>query len=178
MSKKVRPRLTAAEKLVLVKERLAKSLAKAEESLRKAEERLTKAKERLARIQAETPHKLRLAELAVEVGEHRDALKKLRPAPKEAPPQAAKKGAPAGSVTTECGELRELTKEAVGVIKTVIGRKRKGILAPLDGAEAQSLLTALDEKGNVGDSFTVTLKGRKSALQFTVVAEGLEFRSA
>src|SRR5262245_9226555 len=175
MSKKVRPRLTAAEKLLLVKERQAKALAKAEESLRKAEERLTKAKERLRRIQAETPHKLRLAELAVEVAEHRDALKKLRP-PKpqeEAPPRAAKKG----SVTTQSGEVRELSREAVRVVRTVLGRKRKGILAPLDGAEAQSLLSALDEKGNVGDSFTVTLKGRKAALQFTVVAEGLEFLS-
>jgi hypothetical protein len=172
--------LTPSEKLVIVRERQAKALAKALETVRKAEERLAKAHERLARIEAESPHKVRLAELTVEMAQHREALRRLRPAPEpteNAEEAIARKHTPRATVTTETGEARPLSREAVEVVKAILGRKRRGTFSPLDGEPAQTLLKALDESGNVGDTFTLTLKGRKSPIRFNVSEEGLVFDS-
>lgn len=179
---------THLEKLSIVKERQAKALERARIAVEKARAALEKAEARVARVEAETPHKIRLAELAIEMQEHRDALKTLRPErPAKTPAQkkAAQENtattkatkAPQATLTTEDGTTREVSKEAVVVIKAVIGRQRKGILSPLDGEEAQKVLSALDRTGNVGDRFVVSIRGRK-ALKFTVVSEGLKFEAA
>jgi len=150
----------------VVKEEQEKAVAKAKEAVRKAEERLAKAKARLARIEAETTHKVRLAELAIEMQQHRDALKELRsPGPQ---PQTA-------TVKTESGEARPVSAATLALVRKAVGKRRKGLLSP--DKQAQQILTALDNSGNVGDSFTLDL-GADSRIRFVIEPQGLRFVKA
>lgn len=147
----------------VVKGRIDQAIAKAEAAVKAAQEKLDKAKERLAKLRAEAPHQIRLAKLKEEAEKERAALRELRG------PATVK--ADAGASPT-----KELTPKQVKVVRSTIGRRSKGVLKPLEGKEAQAVLTALDEGGNVGDSFTVTLPGRKPVrVHFEVTADGLAF---
>jgi hypothetical protein len=150
-----------------VKEEQAKALARAKEAVRKAEERLAKVKERVARIEAETTHKVRLAELAIEIQQHREALRKLRSAPSPQPEAAA-------TVRTESGEVRPVSAATLAIVKKTLGRRTKGLLSPRQ-KQSQEILTALDSVGNVGDSFTLELGARSSSIRFAIESEGLRF---
>ena len=170
-------KLTAARKLTLVRERQAALVAEAKAAVARAEAELARAKDHLAKIELETPCLLRLAEIRVEAAAVKRQLRQLRG---EAGPKAGNtnEGAPeaAGTVETADGQTRELTKAAALVVRAAVGRRKSGLLAPLDGEVAQGLLSAIDQGGGVGDSFVVRLAGRRGALRFEVVAEGLRFR--
>ena len=77
------------------------------------------------------------------------------------------------TVETEDGEFRSLDKAAAETVRRVIGRKRQGLLSPLDGEEAQAILSAVEAKGYVGDIFEVTLRG--ITVLFVVEGDGLAF---
>lgn len=182
-AKRATVRRTPAERLVIVREQSAKRLARAEQSVARSTEALAKAKARLERCQArlsqvkaEAPHRVAIAEMSVKLAEHREALKALKPAKQEPKAKAAKQvtekaAAPAGTVTTETGETRPVSKEAVALVKKHIGKKQKGLFTPLDGEPATLILDALDAGRNVGDTFTLSIKGRKSAIKFTLDGE-------
>jgi hypothetical protein len=161
--------LTAAE------ERTSKRVQRAEEAVAKAEERLAKAKAQLKA--AKQDGKKLVAEQAKRKAETATQLEKARQLVTRLEAQEkAKAIQPAGTVETDTGTVRPLSQEAAAVIKAHVGRRRAGVLKPLDGAEAQAVLNALDaDGGHVGDIFEVTLKGRKGMVIFSVESEGLMF---
>jgi hypothetical protein len=81
-----------------------------------------------------------------------------------------------GSVETESGEVRQLSKSAAASIAKLVGRRASGCFRPLDGAEATAILDAIDAGSSVGDVFVVRLKGRKSEIMFSVEGDGLVFQ--
>jgi hypothetical protein len=154
--------------LATTKERMAERMRKAEEAVLKAQERLDKVRTEAERLTAKRTEELERTKEASCKAEERFAEISARP---------PKTVTPAGTVETETGEVRPLSKAAVETIKRVIGRSRKGTLQPLDGAEAQAVLTSLDAGGNVGDVFEVRIKGRKTVLMFSVEADGLRYET-
>lgn len=173
--------LSAAQKLVLVRERQAEQLEQAKAAVAKAEAELARVKDELARVALEAPLIVCMAELRVEWASAKRQLRELRGEPK---PKAgnSNEGAPeaAGTVTAEGGEVRGLSAEAAELIKKAVGRKHRHRFEPLSGAEAQALLMAIDgdtrppaAPPSVGDRFVVRLKGWKGALLFLVEDEGL-----
>lgn len=170
------PRLSAARKLAQVRERQAGLLQEAREAARRAEAELARARAELAKVESETPHLVRLAELRVEAAGVRRQLRQLRGVPTAA--GNTNEGEAAGTVETQAGETRPLSRAAALAVRAAIGRRRAGLLAPLDGEVAQGLLRALDEGGHVGDRFSVRLGGKKGSLRFEVIPAGLSFRHA
>jgi hypothetical protein len=155
-------------KLTATKERMAQRLWNAEEAVRKAQERL-------AKVQAEAERLI--AKRTEELERTKESTRKAEERNKEISSKPVKTIAPAGTVETETGELRYIDKAAVQTITHILGRKRKGVLSPLDGAEAQAILSVLDSGGSVGDIFEVRIKGRKTVLMFSVEADGLHFET-
>lgn len=154
-----------------------RSLVKLQEAAEQSEARLG---ERLAKAQ------LALDRARRQVERIRDQIgdAKLRHESRVAAAQASieeesRRAKSAGVVTVLVPngiEDRQLDRSAAEVVKRLIGRKRVGIFSPLDGQEAQELLTAIDRVcGNVGDSFDLQLTGRKGAIHFDVVSDGLKF---
>ncbi len=86
---------------------------------------------------------------------------------------ATSRGRPKAAVETEDGRMLSLDKSAVETVRRNVGRKQQGVLSPLDGHEAQSLLAAVERHRHVGDIFQVNLRG------FTILclieADGLAF---
>ncbi|MFO0734185.1 MAG: hypothetical protein U0793_03450 [Gemmataceae bacterium] len=79
----------------------------------------------------------------------------------------------ATTLTTASGKLIDIEAETAASIKALVSRKATGLI-PLDKAEA--LLSSLDNaSGNIGDSFAVAFKGRKTAIRFEVADAGLSF---
>ncbi len=154
--------------LAATKERMAQRIQKAEEAVRKAQERL-------AKVQAEAERLF--AKRTEELERTKEAARKAEERHKEISSKPAKNVAPAGTVETERGEVREISKAAVETITKILGRKRKGVLSPLDGAEAQAILSVLDAGGSVGDIFEVRIRGRKTVFMFSVEADGLAFET-
>jgi hypothetical protein len=145
---------------------------RAQDAVRKAQERLErvrqKAQERAAKHAAAvraTEERLQGARLRAESLRQQEQERAARPKPS------------AGTLTTATGESRSVSREAIVVVRKALGRRRHGLLAPLDGGPAQSVLEALDSNGNVGDAFSLSIKGRKSVIKFVVTAEGLTFQS-
>src|SRR5262245_31239711 len=136
-------KLSAARKLVLVRERQAELMEEAKAAVARAEAELARAKDELAKVELESPHLIRLAELRVEAAAVKRQLRQLRGEAPKAENENA--GDAAGTVETQAGEVRPLTKAAALVVRAAIGRKKSGILAPLDGDCAHGLLRALDE---------------------------------
>jgi DNA repair exonuclease SbcCD ATPase subunit len=154
--------------LTATKERMAQRLRNAEEAVRKAQERLAKVQAEAERLIAKRTEELERTKESTRKAEER--YKKIFSKP-------VKMVAPAGSVETVTGEVRNITKTSVQTITHILGRRRKGVLSPLDGAEAQAILSALDSDGSVGDVFEVRIKGRKTTLMFSVEADGLHFET-
>lgn len=165
-----------SEKLSVVREQAEagvkaakEALARAEEAERRAREEVERARAEVARAERAGQLKVRLARLEAEAEQVRAAIRELAPAGN------SNAAGGAGTVTAEDGEVRELSKEAVATVKRLVGRRRKGIFSPLESDEAVALLTALDEKGVVGDRVVVKLAGWKGELRLWVEAEGLRF---
>lgn len=156
------------EQLQNTKDRYAERIRKAEEALVKAQQRLEKAKQDAERMIAKRTAEFERTQAQTIQAERKHTEMLSKP---------AKQTAAAGTVETEAGEVRQLNKQTVETIKKAIGRKRSGALSPLDGAEAQSVLSAIDANGNVGDIFQVSIKGRKTALVFSVEEDGLHFET-
>jgi hypothetical protein len=154
--------------LAATKERMALRIQKAEEAVRKAQERLDKLRDEAERL---------IAKRSEELERTRESARKAAERHKEILSKPVKTVAPAGTVETESGQVRAIDRSAVKTITNILGRKRKGILSPLDGAEAQAILSVLDADGSVGDIFEVRIKGRKSSLMFSVEADGLHFET-
>jgi hypothetical protein len=154
--------------LAATRERTAQRIQRAEEAVRKAQERLNKVRAEAERLIAKRTEDLeRTRETALKAEErHKKVLSK-----------PVKNVAPAATVETESGEIRHIDKTAVQTITKILGRKKKGVLCPLDGAEAQAVLSALDADGSVGDIFELRIRNRKSILMFSVEADGLHFET-
>ena len=82
---------------------------------------------------------------------------------------------PKGTVETEDGRIVALDNVAIETVRRIIGRKDRGILSPLDGAEAQSLLGAVERRCYVGEIFQITLRG--TSILFVIEDDGLAFLS-
>jgi hypothetical protein len=152
--------------------REAARLAKAEEALQKATLRVERVRQQAADRAAKraddaegTQQRLEQARNRVEALRQQEQERAARPKPS------------AGTLTTATGESRLVSREAIVVVRKALGRRRHGLLAPLDGSDAQAVLTALESGGHAGDSFTLAVKGRKGLLRFTVVADGLSFET-
>jgi hypothetical protein len=179
---------TRKARLAATRERTRHSIELAERrleearlALERAQARLAKAEKKLIDTRAKSAYLVEKQQASVELAEQNHELAGIREKDREkkAAERAAKKAQlpPAGSVETEDGQVRNLDKAAVEVVKNTIGSRRKGVLSPLDGAEAQAVLTALDKTGNVGETFEVKLKGRKTSLLFSVADDGLRFET-
>lgn len=156
-------------------------ISKAEDRALRAAERLSAAREALEKAKAklEAVRKAAAELVAKQQAEAKDASERAAEAKVKANRMTptVKAGPVGGTVETETGTVRPISKAAATVITKLVGRKTKGTFQPLDGVEAQSILSALDKAGNVGDIFTVQVKGRKTALMFSVEAEGLRFET-
>jgi membrane protein involved in colicin uptake len=110
--------------------------------------------QKLAEVRARAAYKVRLAKEAA-----RAATKRVR-------------------IRTEDGTERDVSPAAFQVVKKALKSRASGILSPLDGDEAQGVLRALDEGGNVGDSFTLIVGAGVSQyrVKFLVEGEGLSFK--
>jgi hypothetical protein len=175
-----RARLEATTALVAKRQQLAEdAVRRAEEGLRRAQERLDKAKAKQAKVREDGPALVARQTAELKAAEERHAARVTREQEKakKAAAKASKPAAGAGSVSNPAGGGWTVAKAAVDAVKKHIGRKKSGILAPLDGEAAQAILSAIDPQGKLGDSFTLAVKGRKSVLRFAVVAEGLRFET-
>lgn len=155
-------------RLEATKARCAARIVAAEEALKKAQERLKKAKADAKELIAKRTEELSKAEERHEQSEAREQAKAR---------VTAKPVKAYGTVETETGEVRPLSREQAEVVKAVVGRSRKGTLRPVDGEDGQALLSALDSTGNVGETFEVSLAGRKTVLVFSVEDDGLAFET-
>lgn len=152
------------------------ALSRAEASLLKAQERVAKCK---AKLEAVREEKSKLGErqmsevdaAALRARKATERAESLKAATPKSKPTAS-----GGMVETESGEVRTISKAAAAVISGLVGRKRSGCFKPLDGADAQFILDAVDGGNNVGDTFEVRIKGRTTAIVFSVEAEGLAFQ--
>jgi hypothetical protein len=155
------------DRLEATKVRMAKREAAALESVRKAEEAIRKAQERLARAQAkvESVRQSAAALIAKRTEEVRKAEGQLA------------KSSPPAVVRTADGKAQPVTTQTVDLLKRLLGRKRKGFFSPEDGGDGETLLAALDSAGPVGDSFTLSIRGRKTLIRFAVQPEGLRFET-
>src|SRR5262249_4064583 len=90
-------KMSAAKKLAFVRERQARLMEEAKAAVKRAEEEWARAKDELARVELETPHLIKLAELRVEAVGVKRQLRELRG---EAAPKASNEneGEPAGTV--------------------------------------------------------------------------------
>jgi hypothetical protein len=180
--------MSCTKSLVAVAKALEQAQDRAERRVELARARLKAAAEAAANAERE----LEAAEAGLsEVNGRVQAVLVAAAPPKANPPKVAaqvatptanrirqaRAGAPSSSlhntVTTEDGKVRELSMDAAARVKAVIGRRKEGLLEPLDGEEAQAVLTALDYGGHVGDVFTVTVGRRR--VRFTVEECGLAF---
>ncbi len=152
------------------------SLLKAKDSLARAEERIRRRTAKLEALRVEGP-KL-IAKQEGELAKATERAKLIREKAERVPvAPTARPSVPAGTVETEQGIVFSLDKATIDGIKKVLGRKRKGVLRPLDGEPAQAILSVLDAAitGDLGDTFQVQIKGRKGIVVFSVEAEGLAF---
>lgn len=164
-------RLARVERrLEATKARMAQRIQSAEEAVRRAEAALQAAQDRLARARAKVQTVKDQAgnlidKQAAEVEQVRERAAQAKAAP------------PAGTVETGDGRTLPVSREAVETIANIIGRRRKGLLSPLEGEEAQTVLTALEKAagGNIGETFTLTIRGRLTLLRFGVEEAGLSF---
>lgn len=166
---------TRAARLAASEERMHKRVMAADTAIVAAERALARAQERLerARAKAEAVRQERNRLLAKQadqlaVAEERHTAAVLREETRASKP--VRVVAPVGTVKTEDGRTLTLSKGQVGAIRSAVGRKRKGIVA-----DAEDLLDTIDNGDSVGDTFTVTLKGRKTVIVFTIADEELMF---
>ncbi len=190
------------ERLIKTKGREQVRNGLAELRLQKAQEQLRKAQERVALLEAKkaaTADKMtaQVQKQTADVEKAKTNLGEIREKAEAKAQKAAerhskkaeaeyKKAArtvlfkrvkvPAGVVTAEDSETRELTVDRVATVKRLIGRKKEGILSPLAGEAAQMLLFALEGRDgprgigfSVGSAFQLRIKGRKQTLYFEVV---------
>src|SRR5262245_23437451 len=80
---------------------------------------------------------------------------------------------PRATVETEDGKVRSLDGVAIETVRRLVGRKKAGVFSPLDGCEAQAILSAVEANGYVGDIFEVRLRGL--SILFVVQDDGLAF---
>jgi hypothetical protein len=161
--------VVAAQALESAQARTQRTVERAEAKVKKLREALAAAEEQLRVAEAEAT---RVQQTIQAVLDAAAAYRLASPKAKAvvAPPMKA-----AAQVTTDAGEVRPLSPEVARKVRQVIGRRQSGVLEPLDGEDAQAILTALDEGGNVGDVFTVAIGRRK--VQFSVEEEGLRFQT-
>jgi hypothetical protein len=162
--------IVAAQSLEKAAQAAARAVERCEAKLCKLREALAAAEEQLSAAEAEAARVQHTIQAVL------DAAAQYKPAAKsKAKPISAPTMRAAAQVTTDRGEVRPLSREVARKVREVIGRRKSGLLEPLDGEDAQAVLTALDEGGNVGDVFTVAIGHRR--VRFEVRQEGLFFQT-
>jgi hypothetical protein len=156
----------------IVKATLARQ--KAEKAVQVANARLEKAVAKLTKTKADSEALVakQAAELdkAVQAHEKSKASEqaKVDKANAKAEREAGKDVG--GTVETESGKVINLPVAVCEVIKSAIGRRRKGVLTTKDGDEVTVLdaLAKAIEPDELGVVFEVALKGRKTVVLFTL----------
>lgn len=154
----------ANDKVGRLEQQLAKLQAKLEDAKQSLKQEGQKADELVAK---------QSAALAKSQERHEQALERQR---QKAQRDALSASRNAGKVESEDGRVHQIDRQACETIRGIIGRSKSGLLSPLDGAEAQAILSILDaQAGNVGETFEVHFRGRKASLLFTIKPSGLLF---
>jgi colicin import membrane protein len=176
---------TKKARLEATKDRMVKATLvrqKAEAAVKAANARLEKAVAKLAKTKADADTLIgkQEADVVKAVEAHTKAKASEEAKAAKAKAQADREDARLvkATVETESGKTYDLTEAAVESIKHHVGRKKSGVFAPIDGAEAVAILEAIENKNyDLGDTFIVTIKGRKTHILFHIDSDGLRFET-
>lgn len=170
-------RLNATVRRMENRQRAANAaLAKAEAALVRAEQGLAKAKAKADAVARQANELIAKQQRALRDAETRHAAATAREQERVVKAANTKVKTAPGTVTTQDGGTLDLSADAVATVKAVIGRRRKGTLAV---ADAIPLCQAIDAFGICDETFTVRVKGRKTAIRFAVADDdaGLMFET-
>lgn len=175
------------ERMKARQEKTQARVAKLEEQLQRMKERIAEAKKKVKSVEEYSValKTKQAAELKAAEDFHAVTLKREQERAKVKAKQG--KGTtppPAGTVETEDGRKANLSKDTVETIKTVLGKRRKGVLEPLNGTDAEKILDAVIRDMGINptakwdglDIFTVRFTGRKTII-FSVEESGLAFET-
>lgn len=114
---------------------------------------------------------------------------KSQPKPRKTRRKSAKAKCATGNVHS-FGVNTPVSADAVKAVLDIIGDRKRGLLSPIDGAEAQAVLSALEPTGRtscndvgpdgmIRDTFSFTIDGSDTYILFTNQDDGLawSFRS-
>lgn len=151
-------------------------LARAEAALIKAQQRVENARAKADAVARQAADLIAKQQAELRAAEERHAESVARETAKIARQANRPVKLAPGTVTTQDGGTLDLSADAVATVKSVIGRRRKGTLAV---ADAIPLCQVIDAFGSCEDTFTVRIKGRKTAIWFAVADAdgGLTFES-